>query len=219
VVALSRSLLSIQMDLATLVDSRFLADNDIIHKLACCGLLQQWLQWLVVPPAEVWVLPSMRFVVRSKFKDDQAAMTELDRFLTQVAHIPSADIESLERISSEMDVGERQMLAVLLCTPEAKHLVTGDKRALRLMGRLCEEDATLDQRLGQVQVDCLESIMLGLINTFGFELINAKATLGVKSDKVLQVSFGPKKSAENSRQSLNYYLDDVRKSAPFLAKP
>lgn len=62
-----------------------LADNDIIYKLACCGLLQELLQWLGVPPAEVWVLPSMRFMLRKKLKADAAALAELERFLLQVS--------------------------------------------------------------------------------------------------------------------------------------
>jgi hypothetical protein len=113
-----------------------LADNDIIHKLACCGLLQELLQWLGVPPAEVWVLPSMKYVVRPKLKGNQAALSELDQFLSQVSNLPAADIHMLDRFPTEMDVGERQMLAILVNTPEVQHMVTGDKRALRLMACL-----------------------------------------------------------------------------------
>jgi hypothetical protein len=193
-----------------------LADNDIIHKLACCGLLQELLQWLGVPPVEVWVLPSMKYVVRPKLKGNQAALSELERFLSQVSNLPEADIHMLGRFPREMDVGERQMLAILVNTPEVQHMVTGDKRALRLIGGLCSEDSALDERLGEVQVDCLESIMLALIDKYGFEPINVKASLGLKSDVVLQASFGAKKSAGNAREALIFYLNDVRSEAPFL---
>lgn len=196
-----------------------LADNDIIHKLACCGLLQELLQWLGAPPVEVWVLPSMKYVVRRKLKGNQAALSELERFLSQVSNLPAADIHMLDRFPIEMDVGERQMLAILVNTPEVQHMVTGDKRALRLIGGLCSEDSSLDERLGEVQVDCLESIMLALIDKYGFEPINVKASLGLKSDVVLQASFGAKKSAENAREALTFYLNDVRSEAPFLTSP
>jgi hypothetical protein len=193
-----------------------LADNDIIHKLACCKLLQELLQWLGVPPAEIWVLPSMRFMLRRKLKADVSALAELDRFLLQVSDLPEADINMLALFPSEMDVGERQMLAILVNTPEVEHMVTGDKRALRLIGSMCANDPALDQRLAQARVDCLESIMLAFISKFGFEEINAKVSPGVRSDIVLQSSFGSRKLEANSRDTLSQYLNDVRREAPFL---
>lgn len=193
-----------------------LADNDIIHKLACCGLLKELLQWLGVPPAEVWVLPSMRFMLRKKLKADALALAELNGFLTQVSDLPEADIHMLELLPAEMDVGEKQMLAILVNTPEVQHMITGDKRALRLIGGLCAKDAALDLRLADARVDCLESIMLGLIDTFGFVAINAKVVRGIKSDTVLQSSFGVKTQEANAKEALAYYLNDVRRDAPFL---
>jgi hypothetical protein len=194
-----------------------LADNDIIHKLACCGLLQELLQWLGAPPAEVWVLPSMRFMLRKKLKADGAALAELERFLLQVSDLPAADIHVLDLFPVEMDVGERQMLAVLVNTPEVEHMVTGDKRALRLIGSMCATDSALDQRLHQARVDCLESIMLALIDQFGFDAINTKALRGMHADMVLQASFGAKKLQASAKEALTYYLDDIRKDAAFLA--
>jgi hypothetical protein len=193
-----------------------LADNDIIHKLACCGLLQELLQWLGVPPAEIWVLPSMRFMLRKKLRSDAAALVDLEQFLRQVSDLPAADINMLALFPTEMDVGERQMLAILVSTPEVQHMVTGDKRALRLIGGMCAKDPALGQRLTQARVDCLESIMLALIDQFGFEMINAKVSRGSKSDTVLQASFGTKKSEANSIETLTYYLADVRREAPFM---
>jgi len=193
-----------------------LADNDIIHKLACCGLLRELLQWLGVPPAAVWVLPSMRFMLRKKLKADAAALADLEQFLLQVSDLPAADINMLALFPVEMDVGERQMLAILVNTPEVEHMVTGDKRALRLIGSMCAKDPALDKRLSQARVDCLESIMLALIDAFGFDAINVKASFGLKSDKVLQASFGTKKLEANSREALTYYLNEVRHDALFL---
>lgn len=201
-----------------------LADNDIILKLACCGLLHELLQWLGVPPAEVWVLPSMRFMLRKKLKTDAAALVELENFLVHVSVLPEADVNMLALLPVEMDVGERQMLAILVNTPEVEHMVTGDKRALRLIGSMCAKDQALDKRLTQARVDCLESIMLELMGKFGFETINAKVSrgiasglaLGIKPDTVLQCSFGVKKAEANCRESLAYYLDDVRREASFL---
>jgi hypothetical protein len=201
-----------------------LADNDIIHKLACCGLLQELLQWLGVPPAEVWVLPSMRFMLRKKLKADAAALVDLEQFLLQVSDLPAADINMLALFPVELDPGEAQMLAILVNTPEVEHMVTGDKRALRLIGSMCAKDPALDRRLNLARVDCLESIILALIDQLGFESVNAKVSrgmasglaLGMKPDTALQASFGTKKSEANSRETLTHYLTDVRSDAQFL---
>ncbi|OYT90554.1 MAG: hypothetical protein CFE43_17605 [Burkholderiales bacterium PBB3] len=196
-----------------------LAENDIIHKLAYCGLLQELLQWLGVPPAEVWVLPSMRFMLRKKLKADAAALADLEQFLLQVSDLPAADINMLALFPVEMDVGERQMLVVLVNTPEVEHMVTGDKRALRLIGSMCAKDPALDQRLTQARVDCLESIMLELIDTFGFDEINAKALSGLKSDVVLQSSFGLKKLEVNSKPCPMRYEPERRPVFPSRNEP
>ena len=196
-----------------------LADNDIIHKLACCNLLKELLQWLGVPPVEVWVLPSMRFMLPKKLNADAPALQALQAFLTQVSDIPTADVRVLEQMSSELDPGERQMLAVLVQTPEVQHMVTGDKRALRLIGSLCAKDTELAQRLFQAQVDCLESIMLALVAEFGFEAINAKVSKGSFKDVALQGCFGAKKSEADSKEMLVSYLTELRKDAPFLPTP
>lgn len=193
-----------------------LADNDIIHKLACCGLLQELLQWLGVPPAEVWVLPSLRNMLRKKLKENVEALIDFEGFLTYVSVLPEADINMLALFPIEMDPGEQQMLAILVNTPEVEHMVTGDKRALRLIGSMCAKDPALEQRLNQARVDCLESIMLAFIEKFGFEAINTKVMCGLKSDKVLQASFGAKTLERNSREALSYYLNDVRRDASFL---
>ena len=196
-----------------------LADNDIILKLACCNLLQELLQWLGVPPAEVWVLASMRTMLRNKLKADAPALQALQAFLTQVSDIPPADVRVLEQMSSELDPGERQMLAVLVQTPEVQHMVTGDKRALRLIGSLCAKDPELEQRLRQAQVDCLESIMLALVAQFGFQAVNLKVSKGSVSDIALRACFGVKKSEADSKEVLGNYLADLGKHAPFLPTP
>jgi hypothetical protein len=199
-----------------LMQAVVLADNDIIQKLACCGLLRELLQWLKVPPAEVWVLPSMRFMLRRKLKNNLLALAEVEWFLKQVSDIPEADVTRLAALPAEMDVGERQMLAVLVDTPAVANLITGDKRALRLIGSLCANDPALLQRLTDARVDCLESVMLGLIDALGFEAVNQKVLQGLASDTVLKASFGLKKLERDAKATLRYYLDDVRKDASFL---
>ena len=131
-----------------------LADNDILHKLACCDLLSEFMEWLNVPPAEIWVLPSMPFVLRKKLKNNASALVCLESFLLKVKPIPQAQPDSLKRFS-QLDVGEGQMLAVLVDDSSISHLVTGDKRALRLIGLIASTDTALSSRLDAIQIDCL----------------------------------------------------------------
>lgn len=193
-----------------------LADNDIVHKLACCELLPELLLWLNAPPTQVWVLPSLPFMLRRKLKADTAALACLEGFLLNVLPIPEAPITPMERFS-RLDVGERQMLAVLVENEQVSQLVTGDKRALKLIGDMVLTDSNLSRRLSEAQVDCLESIMLGLIDKFGFGAINAKAIRGLKSDGVLNMSFGSKRTQAHATAALSSYLADVKALATFVA--
>ena len=109
------------------------------------------------------------------------------------------------------------MLAVLDDDSTVHHMVTGDKRALKLIGEMACTDVLLSNRLNATQVDCLESIMLGLINQFGFAVINAKAIGGLNSDTVLNISFGSNRNQTHACESLTSYLNAVRGTASFVA--
>jgi hypothetical protein len=58
--------------------------------------------------------------------------------------------------------------------------------------------------------------MLGLIDALDFEAVNQKVLQGLASDTVLKTSFGLKKLERDAKETLRYYLDDVRKDASFL---
>ncbi|PUE21172.1 MULTISPECIES: hypothetical protein [unclassified Limnohabitans] len=192
-----------------------LADNDIVHKLACCDLLNSFLEWIGSPPAEVWVIPSIPFVLRKKLKNNPAALDCLEAFLLKTQPIPKASIELLERYE-QLDEGERQMLAVLVEDHRITRLVTGDKRALRQIARMVSGDLNLSLRLNQTRTDCLESVMLGLMDHFGYLVINDKASLGVDSDKVLKMTFGPARSEAHAREVLSVYLEELKNQASFI---
>lgn len=192
-----------------------LADNDIVQKLACCELLDSFLEWIESPPAEIWVIPSIPFVLRKKLKNNPTALACLEAFLLKTRPIPEASIDLLERYE-QLDEGERQMLAVLVDDERITRLVTGDKRALRQIADMVPSDEDLAKRLAQTRTDCLESVMLGLMDRFGHAAINAKASLGVESDKVLKMTFGPARSEAHAREVLGVYLDELKNQASFI---
>jgi hypothetical protein len=192
-----------------------LADNDIIHKLACCELLDSFLEWIESPPAVVWVIPSIPFVLRKKLKNNPTALACLEAFLLKTRPIPEASMDLLERYE-QLDEGERQMLAVLVEDQRITRLVTGDKRALRQIAGMVSGDAPLSSRLSQTRTDCLESVMLGLMDHFGYPVINGKASLGVDSDKVLKMTFGPARSEAHAREVLGVYLKELQDDVNFM---
>ena len=192
-----------------------LADNDVIHKLACCDLLPELMLWLKAPPNQVLVLPGLRFVLRRKLKADKVALECFEDFLNKTQEIPQAPIALMERFDL-LDVGERQMLAVLIDNKKVSQMVTGDKRALKVIGDMHLADADLSSRLSETRIDCLESIMLGLIEQFGFNAINVKAARGLKADGVLGMSFGGKRTQAHAEDALRSYLNEVRATAPFV---
>jgi hypothetical protein len=192
-----------------------LADNDIVHKLACCELLDSFLEWIESPPAVVWVIPSIPFVLRKKLKNNPTALACLEAFLLKTRPIPEASIDLLERYE-QLDEGERQMLAVLVEDQRITRLVTGDKRALRQIAGMVSGDAPLSSRLSQTRTDCLESVMLGLMDHFGYPVINGKASLGVDSDKVLKMTFGPARSEAHAREVLGVYLKELQDDVNFM---
>lgn len=150
-----------------------LSDSDIVRKLAYCELLLEFLQYLQCPPNEVWVLPGLRFQLRKKLSKAPDALRNFDQFLSRVKTIPPANIDTLERFEA-LDVGERQLLAVLCDEQRISQLVTGDKNALDKVAALTFGDEQLRTRMQETSVLCLESILLGLLEKRGFNVVQAR---------------------------------------------
>ena len=150
-----------------------LSDSDVVRKLACCELLSELLQYLKCPPNEVWVLSTLRFQLRRKLADAPDALRNFEQFLLKVKNVPPAKIDTLERFES-LDVGERQLLAVLCDEPRVSQLVTGDKKALDKVAALTFGDDQLRTRLQETTVLCLESILLGLLKKRGFNVLQSR---------------------------------------------
>lgn len=189
-----------------------IADNDIIHKLALCNLLDEFLAWLQVPPSEVWVLPTLKFWVRRKLKGNAAALSCFERFLLLTAEIPVATPTTLE-IFDALDPGEQQLLSVFIEQQEPPRLVTGDKRALKQLAELSQQNVLLSAML-KGQVDCLEGVMLELIRQFGFDAINSKIV--PEADGVFKLAFGAGRTKAHVIEALQSYLGELRSVSPFV---
>lgn len=189
-----------------------LADNDVVHKLVCCDLLNELLIWLESPPNEVWVLPELRYKIGQLLKHNTIALARFNSFLQSTKDLPPANIDTLEQFST-LDVGERQLIAVFVDNTDDMKIVTGDKRAIKQIASLAAHNVTLKNRL-EGNVDCLEGIMIGLINHFGFEPINNKVVNYLEVDGVFKQAFG--RSESHALDALNSYLNNLRSEAPFI---
>lgn len=198
-----------------------LSDTDIVHKLACCQLLLEFLQLMECPPNTMWVLPALPQMLRRKLSKAPEATMNFEEFMKKVGSIPAAKVETLDRFSS-LDVGEQQLLAVLCDELRVKHLVTGDKRALNKIAALTFVDLQLKQRLDETSFLCFETVMLALLEKRGFGIVQARvlnkwAKLpGQQVDGVILKAFPPGGDAEFAIKVLQGHLDVLQISLPPL---
>lgn len=190
-----------------------IADNDVVHKLTCCDLLNEFLVWLDSPPNQIYILPTLIYKVRRLLKNDEESLARLEQFVKNNTELtPSANVVNLERFES-LDVGERMLLAVFVENSDKAKFLTGDKRAIKDIAKLASEDINLHACLTN-KVECLEMIMLGLINKFSFEVVNEKVTKRKNIDGVLNLAFG--RTEEHAISALNSFIDSIKAEATFI---
>lgn len=198
-----------------------LSDTDVVHKLACCELLLEFLQYLQCPPNEVWVLPALPQMLKRKLAKAPAAAGNVEQFMAKVKRIPAANVATLERFSN-LDVGEQQLLAILCDDQRVKHLVTGDKRALDQVAALSFGDSQLKTRLEETSIFCFEAIVLALLQKRGFGILQARINnkwaklAGQQVDGVISRAFPLGGSEELARTVLSEHLATLRVGLPQL---
>ncbi len=193
-----------------------LADNDIIYKLACFDLLGELLVFLDCTPKDVHVLPTFKHQIRKnkKFRGNPIAVARCEAFLLSVSEVPEATIPNLELFFG-LDVGEQQLFAVLTEQAATSRLITGDRNALKLVAHRVASNTVLSTMFTG-RVECLEGILLGLIEQYGFETINTKISAVESADGVCGMAFGQGRSREHAEAALRSWLNDTRSSASFV---
>lgn len=197
-----------------------LSDSDVVEKLAYCELLLEFLQLLKCPPNEVWVLPSLHFRLKRRLKDCPHALRNVEQFMARVRRVPPAKVETLDRFTS-LDVGEQQLVAVLCDEPRVKHLVTGDKRAMDKIAALSFGDAHLKSRLDATSIYCFESVMIALLKSRGFSVMQARVLKWSRSvpqiDGVALQAFPAGGTVDDANRVLNDHFSRLRISLPPIA--
>jgi len=201
-----------------------LIDNDVLFKFAACDLLTELSEFIRVPPKQAMVLPSFVYMAKKKFGNDHIIQKVKADFLDNVRVMPEVSDTHLLHSIDGLDVGERQLLAYLVENEEVSGLLTGDKRALTKIAEYSQHLDRVKTRIcsPSVTVNCLESIFFGLINNYGFELINEKVTRaindGLLEDKVLKITFGIDRQQSHAVESLQSYVRDLNKVVGFISK-
>jgi hypothetical protein len=205
---------------------RAVADNDILLKGACYGLLPT-LTATVPGDGPVGILGTSKFVVpkqiiRARLHGDPAvASAHFAVFLAANEVIePSAAEQQLaalleaaaQEIALNLDTGESQLVAVLVsrCLP---WLLTGDKRAIVSIEALLGRETRLIAVAGKIR--CLEQLVLDALKTMGSAMRDAICAEPFV-DKTLSICFGcssPDPDPAEALEGLTSYIADLRRNA------
>lgn len=201
-----------------------LADNDLILKLAQCGLLNDLPQLLGVDALhEIFVSSTAKFQLLPKNEvkalskaGNEATLHSIKEFLGKVAVIPEVQDESvlvrMEGIPG-IDFGEQQLLAAML---ELDHplLVTGDKRALMAVANNEAELSDISRSL-QDRVLTFESAILLALTAFGFPNVKQRLLGNPKPDSMLKLVL---KDGMQEKELVDCLVSYSRQQFAFLAR-
>jgi hypothetical protein len=193
------------------------ADNDVLKKLACCDLYDEFLQAFDVSPGEVSILNTAKPVLtakRHRKQLDDASFHRLSAFLDAVNTITIApDPAELLALTEQpnIDAGEAVLFSV---THQIKSslMATGDKRSL---GSLANADDKVCRRLCKRlagKVVCFEQMIDRIVDHAGFDAVRDQLILGRECDKVLAIVLGSglDASEDSFREGLSSYIADLR---------
>lgn len=176
-------------------------DNDILFKAACYGLLSQLIGTTCSETEVVGVLGSARFVVGKKIekgnlqRDRAAALAIFFEFLKRSEALEptpneqnmAADLElTAQRLGINLDSGESQLCAMLVYRV-LPLLLTGDKRAIKVMERLMSADNRLVALCGKVR--CLEQLVYDALTKGDDVTFRTAICAEPEVDKTLAICF------------------------------
>jgi hypothetical protein len=177
-------------------------DVDILLKLAACDLLRDLDELLAVSPADVKVLETAIFKIRSLGKKGiytERVISQAIRFCEGHDEIPSLQsttaADALTSLGAGMDAGEVILFSSAL-ENAASRVVTGDKRALRMLGKLGKEHDLVRNLQGRVV--CFEELLLRTFEAHGFDYLCKHSHAGADHDGLLRLAFRSGLATEQS---------------------
>jgi hypothetical protein len=196
-----------------------LHDVDVLLKLAGCDFLEELPALLRVSDEQIRILPTAVYKIRQLGMQkiyQEAVVTRAVAFCNAHAGLPDARDEAaflrLVSLGDAVDAGEAVLFAVALAEPGSV-IVSGDKRAMRCIGQLPEQD---ELRLGlQGRFICFEELLLRYRELHGFERLRARCCQGMEKDTVLQVVLGSGlgTTEEKAMEALLFHWQKLRREA------
>lgn len=208
---------------------RVLVDNDIALKIACFSLVEKMLTATTHNGVGPGMLGVSQFVIgrrlarSSSITDRARATAAFQQLLTAVALLEPNDAEltlaaefeaEATRLDLELDVGESQLLAMLLNQP-CRLLLTGDKRAIRAIAAMGVVGAK--ERIG-----CLEQLVAHLVQLDGFADVRANICTEPQADRTISICFNcmrEEMEPEEALEGLESYINHLKSVAPDVLLP
>ena len=197
-----------------------LADNDIIHKLAACDLLDDALAALSLARTDVYVLPTakykFRITQRSSAQGERRYGTEvfvrIRDFLASVREIDVPGLPTELQLLAGVDGIDPGEAVLFSATAQFNQylLATGDKSSLRALASTPVCRPIAQHLCGHVI--CLEQIVKRVIQHCGFSYVKDKVTPARACDTALRVAFGSGSDATEPSvlAVLDSYINELR---------
>lgn len=208
--------------------SKALIDTDVLLKTASYKLLKQLLATTPFGSIEFAMIAAAQFVVAGKFKkklkEEQLAEAKA-HFQEAVALIaaiePSPDELALAAqlesaavtLGVDLDAGESQICALMLSRGIGL-MMTGDKRAIKAIAALREQEACA---YVHGKVACLEQLVLWMIEKTGLESVQPSICPLPTVDSSLTTALGCYSGGTplaSCQEGLASYINSIRKDAP-----
>ena len=205
-----------------------LADNDILLKGTCYGLLDELVFPVCTARCLIGVLGTARFVVPARLrkvalkKKVAKVLENFDAFLQDSSIVEPTDDEralaaefefTAQREGLNLHSGESQLCAITI-SRRTPWLLTGDKRAIQAIENLLNNDSRLRVLSGKVK--CLEQLVLRLLNISKGSVLRQAICAEPDIDKTLTICFSctSEISGQGSlSQALEKYIADLRNHA------
>ncbi|RYG86365.1 MAG: hypothetical protein EON59_10150 [Alphaproteobacteria bacterium] len=199
-----------------------LVDTDVLLKTISYRLANATLTHLSAAGLRPKVLGAARYMLAShigkarRIVDGAAAAEELALIAPLLEDVEptagetalAAELEVVARTADlAIDGGESQLLAILILRA-APLMLTGDKRAIRAIGRMVTP-------VPPHRIACLEQLLGSLADSLGPETVRSAVCAEPLVDKSLLSACGCASPAgTDPRPGLESYVEDLRKQAP-----
>jgi hypothetical protein len=197
-----------------------LADNDIIHKLAACDLLDEVLTALNLARTDVYVLPTAKYKFRitsrsaaqGEHRYGAAVFARIRDFLASVREINVPGLfEEIQLLAGVdgIDSGEAVLFAATAQFDQYL-LATCDKNSLRALVSTPDCHSIAQRLCGHVM--CFEQMVKRVIQHCGFSYVQDKVIPARACDTALRVAFGSGIEATEAAvlTILDSYINELR---------